>query len=99
MGAARISGRTETRLSPWVRVVAKEVEVDPGVPPEVYHCLALADYVTIVARLPDGRIPIVRQFRAAVEQETWEFPAGLLEPGERAEEACGRELLEETGAV
>jgi ADP-ribose pyrophosphatase len=99
MSSARIARRLETTLSPWVRLIAKEVEREPGGPTETYHCLGQADYITIVARLPDGRIPIVRQFRAAVEQETWELPAGMLEAGEEPEAACRRELLEETGAV
>jgi ADP-ribose pyrophosphatase len=31
------------------------------------------------------------------EQYTWELPSGLMDPGEDAETACRRELLEETG--
>jgi len=99
MSAPRIIKRTETRVSPWVRLVAKEVLVPPSATSQTYHSLAQADYVSIVARLPDGRLPIVRQFRPAVDAETWELPAGLLEPNERAEDAAGRELVEETGAV
>ena len=37
---------------------------------------------------PDGRIPIVRQYRPAIEAFTWELPAGLVERGE--EPAVGR---------
>jgi 8-oxo-dGTP pyrophosphatase MutT (NUDIX family) len=46
---------------------------------------------------PEGTIPIVRQYRPAVERFTWELPAGLVETGEDAAETCRRELLEETG--
>jgi ADP-ribose pyrophosphatase len=98
MSAPRIISRTETRVSPWVRLVANEVQVSASAS-ETYHALAQADYVTIVARLPDGRLPIVRQFRPAVATETWELPAGLLDADELAEAAARRELLEETGAV
>lgn len=93
----RILSRREEALSPWVRLVTKEVEFAPGEEPRVYHCLAQPDYITILARTPDGRIPIVRQFRPAVEAYTWELPAGLLEDGEDPAEACRRELKEETG--
>jgi 8-oxo-dGTP pyrophosphatase MutT (NUDIX family) len=52
---------------------------------------------SIIARTPSGQIPIIRQFRPAVGCETWEFPAGLLEPDETPESCCRRELLEEAG--
>lgn len=39
----------------------------------------------------------VRQKRVAVGCETWELPAGLIEPGETPEAAAARELAEETG--
>jgi ADP-ribose pyrophosphatase len=94
---ARILARTETVLSPWVRLVENAVETAPGSAPQLYHCFAQADYVAVLARTPSGRIPIVRQFRAAVGGETWELPAGLLEPGETPESCCRRELEEEAG--
>lgn len=94
---ARVLSRHATSVSPWVTVVRKEIEFAPGQPPEVYHCLAQADYVAILAVTPDGRVPIVRQFRPAVESYTWELPAGLLDAGEEPEAACRRELREETG--
>jgi ADP-ribose pyrophosphatase len=93
----KILSRQETRLSRWVTLVQKEVESAPGGGRETYHCFAQADYVVILARTPAGLIPIVRQYRPAVEAYTWELPAGLLEPGEDPEDACRRELEEETG--
>lgn len=39
----------------------------------------------------------VRQFRPAVGHDTWEIPAGLIDPGETPERAAARELAEETG--
>jgi hypothetical protein len=53
------------------------------------------DYIAIVAALPDGRLPIVRQYRPALESFTWELPAGLVESGEDAAACCRRELMEE----
>jgi ADP-ribose pyrophosphatase len=94
---ARIVARSETTISPWVRLVEKSVERVPGGPVDVYHSLAQADYVAIVARTPSGRIPIVAQFRPAVAAETWELPAGLVDPGEDAASCCQRELFEEVG--
>jgi len=50
-------------------------------------------------RTAGGQIPIIRQYRPSVEEYTWELPAGTLDPGESADEAARRELLEETGLV
>ncbi len=51
----------------------------------------------VVARDEDGRVGLLRQFRHAAGGWIWEFPAGLLEPGEPPREAAKRELREETG--
>jgi ADP-ribose diphosphatase len=93
----KIKSRRVTRVSPWVAVIEREVEFSPGAPVELYHAVDQQDYVAIVAMTPDGRIPIVRQYRPALERFTWELPAGLVDGGEDPGEACRRELLEETG--
>jgi ADP-ribose pyrophosphatase len=97
MSEARVINRRETRLSPWVTLVEKEVLFDPNEAPRIYHSLKQADYVGILAQTPSGRIPIVRQYRPAMEQYTWELPGGLLEVDETPAQCCERELLEETG--
>ena len=94
---AKIISRNEVKVSPWVRLVDKEVEFSPGQRVEVYHSVSQSDYIGILARTRSGLIPIVQQYRPAVESYTWELPAGLLEQGESLEEACRRELKEETG--
>jgi 8-oxo-dGTP pyrophosphatase MutT (NUDIX family) len=96
---ARILSRTETRVSEWVRLVDKVVEMEPGAAPEHYHCLAQADYVTVVARTRSGRIPIVSQFRPALAAVVWELPGGLVDPGEEPAACCCRELREEAGVT
>ena len=93
----RIVSRKETRVSPFVTLVEKSVEFSPGGGQHVYHCLTQADYVGIFAMTTDGLIPIVRQYRPAVEQFPWEFPAGTVDPRETPEEAARRELYEEVG--
>ncbi|HZP68901.1 MAG TPA: NUDIX hydrolase [Pseudolabrys sp.] len=97
MSWPKITNRRTTRVSSFVDLVERNVEFKPGEAPEVYHAVSQSDYVAIVARTPEGRIPIVRQFRPAVENFTWELPAGMVDRGESPADCCRRELLEETG--
>ena len=43
------------------------------------------------------RVVLVRQYRYAIGGYIYEFPAGLVEPGEEFHEAAVREMHEETG--
>ncbi|MCW5867659.1 MAG: NUDIX hydrolase [Candidatus Eremiobacteraeota bacterium] len=79
----------------WVTLVRKDIQT--GTRTEDYYTLQVPDYVAIVAVTPDGRLPLVRQYRPAVEGYTLELPAGTLEPGETPLECCRRELWEEVG--
>jgi ADP-ribose diphosphatase len=93
----KIRSREITKVSPWMSILAREVEFARGTAPQIYHAVDQADYVSIVAVTPDGRFPLVRQYRPALEDHTWELPCGTVDPGEDAAETCRRELLEETG--
>mgnify|MGYP001822662293 CR=1 FL=1 len=55
------------------------------------------DWVNIIPILDDGRVVLIRQWRYGTAASCLEIPGGLIDPGENAEEAAARELLEETG--
>jgi 8-oxo-dGTP pyrophosphatase MutT (NUDIX family) len=93
----KIISRRATRVSPWFDLIEREVQFKPGATTESYHAIAQQDYIAIVARTSEGMVPIVRQFRPALECFTWELPAGMVDKGEAPAECCRRELLEETG--
>lgn len=66
------------------------------------HRVEIVRHAPSVVLIPfeaDGRVVIIRQYRAPIDRMTWEFPAGRLNPGESAEEAARRECEEEIGRV
>ena len=78
--------------SPWCRLLCETLP--DGQP---YYMLDAADYVSVVARTPEGGILLVRQHRPVVGHETIELPSGHVDEGETPEAAARRELIEETG--
>lgn len=54
--------------------------------------------VTIYSLLED-KVVLVRQYRYPLGGYAYEFPAGLVEPGEDIDAAAVREMYEETGLV
>jgi ADP-ribose pyrophosphatase len=91
----RITSRRVIDISPWMKVIERAVEFTAGSAPELYHAVGQQDYISILARTPDGKI--VKQYRPALERFTWELPAGLVDNGEEPAGCAKRELLEETG--
>ena len=66
------------------------------------HEVEIVRHAASVVLIPledDGRVIIVKQYRAPLDRETWEFPAGRLNEGESAEDAARRECEEEIGYV
>ena len=55
--------------------------------------------VVIVAEKDSETILMVKQFRYPLKQVSLELPAGKLEYGENPDDACKRELEEETGYI
>ena len=63
------------------------------------HTVEVVRHPPSVVLLPiqaDGRVILVRQYRPSIAQDTWEVPAGSLNPGETPEAAARRECEEET---
>jgi ADP-ribose pyrophosphatase len=57
-----------------------------------------ADAVVIIATDETGeKILVNKEFRLAPGEWVYNFPAGLIDPGEKPEESAARELMEETG--
>jgi ADP-ribose diphosphatase len=95
--APRILDRRLAWESPFVRVVEKDVDLGSRRGVETFWSVRTGGYAAIVAVTPDLRIPLVRQYRPAVETNVLELPSGAIDPGEAPEAAARRELLEESG--
>jgi ADP-ribose pyrophosphatase len=80
---------------PWLAVEAKRLRRNGA--DETYYSVRTHDYAAVLAVTEDGRIPLVRQFRPAIEERSLELPSGLVEPPEAPADAVRRELFEETG--
>ena len=66
------------------------------------HEVEIVRHAASVVLIPledDRRVVIVKQYRAPLDRELWEFPAGRLNEGESAEDAARRECEEEIGYV
>lgn len=64
---------------------------------EQLHCRK-ADAVVLIMHDETGeKILVDKEFRLAVGEWVYNFPAGLIDPGEIPEESARRELKEETG--
>jgi ADP-ribose diphosphatase len=55
--------------------------------------------VVIIPMTEDGRVILIKQYRASVDRQLWEVPAGRVDRGETPEDAVVRECEEEIRLV
>jgi ADP-ribose pyrophosphatase len=83
------------------RVFAVEVD-ERTFPNGRKHRVEIVRHAPSVVLIPaedDGRVVMIRQYRAPLDREIWEFPAGRVDADESAEDAARRECEEEIGRV
>ncbi len=77
-------------------VIRDDVEVADG--HKSFREVVLHSGGVVIAAMKDSEtILLVKQYRYPLKQTVYELPAGKLEVGENPDEACKRELEEETG--
>ncbi len=84
---------------PWFEQIRKTVLLPHNKGEHIYYSIKPPDYVTGLTRTADNRFIILRQYRPAVEDYTFELPSGHVENEETPAQAMVRELREETGCV
>ncbi|CBG70861.1 MULTISPECIES: NUDIX domain-containing protein [Streptomyces] len=82
--------------TPWVRLRSLDVEQPDGTRGD-YHVVRLRDLAVTAAVDARRRVLMMWRHRFVTDTWAWELPMGLVEDGERPEEAAARELEEETG--
>jgi len=65
----------------------------------VYTVVTNPDSAFVVPYFDNGDTMLVRQWRHAWEESSWEVPAGTFDDGEDAMTCARRELAEETGLI
>ncbi|MCM0018623.1 MAG: NUDIX hydrolase [Tagaea sp.] len=82
-------------VSPWVTVVARDIDRDGTV--GTFHSIRQADYVTLLAVTAAQEVVLVRQYRPALERVTLELPGGLVDGALDPATTVAHELEEEAG--
>lgn len=82
---------------PWATLRCDKLQLPDGRIKEEYYVLEYPDWVNMVAFTEDEDIILIRQYRHGAKKSMLEIPAGVIEEGEKPEDAARRELLEETG--
>jgi ADP-ribose pyrophosphatase len=95
-GFRRVS--EEELLRAWLFRVDRYHLLDPGGKPFDRFVIRHPGAVTIVPVHDDGTVTLVRQYRAAVDTQVLEIPAGTRDKADEGPEATARrELAEEAG--
>ena len=62
-----------------------------------YYIVDRCHFVEILPLTEDNQVYLVGQYRPAVEEYSWEIPAGMVDKDERVLKSAQRELIEEIG--
>jgi ADP-ribose pyrophosphatase len=92
-----VSSTTAGRSGPFV--IRSDVIRFPDGTEALYTVVTNPDSAFVVPYFDNADTMLVRQWRHAWEESSWEVPAGTFDEGEDAVTCARRELAEETGLV
>lgn len=94
-----ISEQLVYAADPFLRLTRQHVVLPDGRHIRDYHQVRFPDYVTAVARTPEGNYVLLRKYNHGYNRACMLFAGGMKKPGETPRRAVARELREETGYV
>jgi 8-oxo-dGTP pyrophosphatase MutT (NUDIX family) len=78
--------------------VRRDVSISPHKGSEHdFFVLESSDWINIIPLTTNNEVVMIEQYRHGSEEVTLEIPGGMIDAGERPEDAAMREMLEETG--
>ncbi len=80
-------------------VIREDVIRFPDGPDATYTVVSNPDSAFVVPYFDNGDTMLVRQWRHAWDESSWEVPAGTVDAGEDSMTCARRELAEETGLI
>lgn len=83
--------------APWLKVAREKCKLPNGKVIDDFYTLWQPDWVLILARTKEGKWVMTEQYRHGTGKIALEFPAGIVDKNETAEQAALRELQEECG--
>ncbi len=92
-----VSSSVAGRSGPFV--IRNDVIKFPDGAEAVYTVVTNPDSAFVVPYFDNGDTMLVRQWRHAWEESSWEVPAGTFDEGEDGMTCAQRELAEETGLI
>jgi 8-oxo-dGTP pyrophosphatase MutT (NUDIX family) len=91
-----VHGRRDVYSSPYVSVSLVDVEV-PGHRRYEHHAISGPDAAGVLVSDPDRGVLALWRHRFLSDEWAWEIPGGMVDAGERPEQAARRECVEESG--
>lgn len=83
----------------WFKQIKKTVLFQENSEQQTFYSIKPPDYVTALAQTNESKFIILKQYRPAIEDYTYELPSGHVENGENPKNAMARELKEETNCT
>lgn len=93
----KVIGSKYLHKEDWLTIREDQCEMPNGHIIPKFYVNEYPDWVNAFALTKEGKVLLVRQYRHGIDSIETELPGGVSEAGETMEEACRREVLEETG--